>query len=246
MIKNIILLFLLYSLIACNETENKQAGDLPEAKNDSFENYYEEQNIPIPQGFSVDTIRESDKKTGYSRELILPKLNEPAFNELNKILTNEIRRKAALCYADTTDAPVDPADEVFDVSEEIQPLKMYKSEKLVSYGFLNIFMEPGMMRPFRKYFTVNYDAGKSEFISFDDYFSIQSSEDSAFLKQLIFGVIGNPDVSRGILGNEINFSIDDEKVYFYYDMFSEMGNPMGLAYGFKKKYLLKFIKEEYK
>lgn len=245
MIKNLITLFILFSLFACNQAEKKTTPPSV-VKNDTSEWYHEENYFTIPKGFSVDTIIESDRKSEYSRMFIFPKLTEPVFNELNKVLTNEIKRKAVLCYGDTADAPINSTDEIFDAVEDIKPLKMYKSEKLVSYGFINIFGEPGMMRPFRKYFTVNYDAGKSEFISFDDYFSIQSSEDSAFLKQLIFGVIGNPDISRGILGNEINFSIDDEKVYFYYDMFSEMGNPMGLVYGFKKKYLLKFIKEEYK
>lgn len=246
MIKNLIALFLLYGLVACNQTENKQSGDLPEAKNDTVEGYYEEQNIPINEGFSVDTIRESDKKTGYSRELILPKLTEPVFNELNKVLANEIKRKAALCYADTTDAPVYSADEVFDVSEVINPLKMYKADKLVSYGFLNMFFEPGMMRPFRKYFTINYDIRKSKFIFFDDYFTIISPSDSAFFKQLVFGNVGNPDVSWYTLSNTINFSVDEENVYFYYDMFGEFEQPIGLVNKFKQKYLNKFIKDEYK
>ncbi len=246
MIKNLIAILLLYSLIACNQTEKKQIADLPLAKEDSFEYYGDEYNIPIPGGFSVDTIIVSDKKAEYIRELILPKVVKSMFNELNKVLTNEIKRKADLSYGDTTDALVYPVDKTFDITEEVIPLKMYKSEKLVSYGFLDIFSEQGMMRPLRKYFTVNYDVSKSKFIFFNEYFDIKSSKDSSFLKQLIFGIIRTPGEYWPSLNNNINFSIDEQNVYFYYDMFGELGNPMGLVYGFKRKYLLKFIKDEYK
>jgi len=245
MIKKIIALFLLCCLLACIQTE-KQESNLPVAKNDTFDFYDEEYDIPIPEGFSVDTIRESGKKTGYSKTLICPNLTRTVFKELNKTLKKEIERKAALSYMDTTDQRVDTATEVFDVTEEISPIKMYKNENLVSYGFLSMFSDSRAMRPFRRYFTINYDLRKSKFIFFDDYFTILSSPDSTFFKKLIFGNIRNPDVSWYTLSNKINFSVEKENVFFYYDMFSELGNPMGLVYRFKKKYLNKFIKDEYK
>jgi hypothetical protein len=245
MFKKFIALFFLCSLFACNE-RGKQVAELPAVKNDTFDSYNEEYDIPIPIGFSVDTIEESDKKTDYSKTLICPRLTGTTFNGLNKILRNEIERKAVLSYTDTTDEPVDPAKEVFGVTQEDTPIKMYKNENLVSYGFLSMFSDTGAMRPFRKYFTVNYDLRKSKFIFFNDYFFILSPSDSAFFKRLVFGNVGNPDVSWYSLSNSINFSVDQENVYFYYDMFGEFGNPMGLVYRFKKKYLNKFIKDEYR
>jgi len=245
MVRNIIALIFLLSLFACNE-KGKQDIESLVVKNDTFDLFYDEYDIPIPEGFSVDTIKESDKKTDYSKTLIYPRLSGTEFNRLNKVLGIEIKRKADLAYADTSDRPVDPANEVFGVTEEIIPLKMYKNENLVSYGFLNMFSDTGAIRPFRKYFTINYDTRRSKFIFFSDYFTILSHSDSVFFKQLIFGVIGNPEEPWYSLSNNINFSIDNENVYFYYDMFGYFGNPMGLVYRFKKKYLNKFIKDEYK
>jgi hypothetical protein len=109
-----------------------------------------------------------------------------------------------------------------------------------------MFSDPRAMRPFRKYFTINYDLRKSKFIFFDDYFRIVSPLDSTTFKRLILGNIGYPDGYWYSLNNSINFSIDNKNVYFYYDMFGELGNPMGIVYRFKKKYLDKFIKDEYK
>ena len=85
-----------------------------------------------------------------------------------------------------------------------------------------------------------------KFIFFDDYFTILSPSDSAFFKQLVFGNVGNPDVSWYTLSDRINFSVDKDNVYFYYDMFGEFGQPIGMVNRFKKKYLNKFIKDEYK
>ena len=41
---------------------------------------------------------------------------------------------------------------------------MYKNKNLVSYGFLSEFNEPKQMRPFRKYFSINYDTTKKIFM----------------------------------------------------------------------------------
>ncbi len=245
MFKNIITLVFLLSLFACKE-KGKQDLELPIVKNDTFGFFIDENDIPIPEEFEVDTIKELDKKTDYSKTLICPKLIGVEFNRLNKIIGHEIRRKADLAYADTTDRPVDPADEVFGITEVITPLKMFRNENLVSYGFLSMFSDTGAMRPFRKYFSINYDMVKKKFIYFDDYFKITSAPDSAIVKWMVWGEIGNPGMSWYTLDNAIVFSVDDKNVYFYFDMFGMMGNPMGLVKSVQRKYLNKFISNEYK
>jgi hypothetical protein len=124
MFKNFIVLIFLCSLFACNQTE-KQATDLPVAKNDTFDFYSEEYDIPISEGFSVDTIKEFDKKTDYSKILILPKLIGIGFSQINKILALEIIRKATFSYKyKSKTEPVDTANELSEVTEENNLIKM--------------------------------------------------------------------------------------------------------------------------
>lgn len=247
MVKNIIAIFFLCSLFACKEVGKKVAEELPVAKNDTFDFFSDEYDIPIPKEFSIDTIRQSDKKDGNTEMLIRPEICGVEFNEVNKVLKKEINRKADLVYADPSDgSSIDTTKEVFGFQYHNIPLKMYKNNNLVSYGFLSEYSDPGAMRPFRKYFSINYDVIKKKFIYLDDYFRIGSSSDSILLRSIIYEDVGNPETRWYSLDNRINFSIDEKNVYFYFDMFGETETLMGLVKQIKKIYLDKFIKDEYK
>ena len=245
--KIVIALVFLCSFFACSETGKNVEEGLTVTKNDTFDYFGEEYHIPILPEFSVDTIKHFDKQTDYTETIICPQIIGKEFEQINEILKKEIIRKATFAYVDTTDnEPIDTTKEVFGVHDDNMLLQMYKNKNLVSYGFLSMSTEPGRMRPFRKYFSVNYDTTKKKFIYLSDYFKINSSSDSAALKSLIYGDIGNPDTKWYTLSDQINFSSDKENVFFYFDMFGETGTPMGLVKQVKKKYLSHFIKDEYK
>lgn len=247
MLGNFICLIFLCCLFACKEREEKVAEDLPVAKNDTFDFFSDEYDIPIPNGFSVDTIRHSDKKNGNTEMLICPEISGVEFNEINKVLKKEIKRKADLVYTDSPGVnSTDTAKEMFEVQYDNVPLKMYKNNNLVSYGFLSVLSDHRAMRPFRKYFSINYDVIKKKFIYLNDYFKITSLSDSILLKSIIYENVGNSDTRWYSLNNRIDFSFDEKKVYFYFDMFGETGIPMGLVKAIKKNYLDKFIKDDYK
>jgi hypothetical protein len=247
MVKSIITVIFLCSFFACKEAGKKVAEELPMVKNDTFDFFGDEYDIPIPKEFSVDTIRHFDKETGNTEMLICPKIVGTEFDKIDEILKKEIKRKASLIYTDSTNYnTIDTSKEVFEAKYDNIPLKMYKNKKLVSYGFLSESSDPGAMRPFRKYFSINYDIIKKKFIYLNDYFKITSSSDSILLKSIIYGNVGNPDTRWYSFNNQINFSVDERNVYFYFDMFGETQTPMGLVKEIKKKYLDKFIKDEYK
>ncbi|MGC4101361.1 hypothetical protein [Ferruginibacter sp.] len=240
-------LILLCGFFACKQASKKTVADTPIAKNDTFDFFYDEYNIPIVAGFAVDSLKKYDKATDYTERLIYPYLTEKAYKKVNGILKNEIERKAALCYVDSTDTqPVDTSEEVLGVEIDNILLQMYAKGKLVSYGFLSESSEPHQMRPFRKYFSVNYDTAKKKFILFDDYFKISGHDDSALVRSIIYSEVGNPDFNFISLGNEINFSFDKDHIYFYFDMFGDLGNPIGEVKRVKRKYLDNFINNDYK
>ena len=170
MVKSIMALFFLCSLFACNETGKKVDEGLTLAKNDTFDFFNEEYDIPVLPSFSVDTLKYYDKPTDYTETIILPQIIGKEFKQLNEILEKEVKRKVALVYLDSTNnEPVDTSMEVFGVAEENILLKMYKNKNLVSYGFLSTSTEPGRMRSFRKYFSINYDTMGKRFIYFSNF-----------------------------------------------------------------------------
>lgn len=242
--KLIVVLFLLCVFVNCRQ-HNSHVNNISLVKNDTFVLFDKEYDIPIPVGFSTDTVIETNKKTGYTKTIVCPSLNGQEFKALNSILRKEVVNAATLSYTERKETPEDTGEEVYGATEENMPLTMYKDQSIVSFGFLSMYSDTAAMRPYRKYFTVNYDLRKSKLICFSDYFTIKTRADSLFFKQLVFGKTGNPDVSWFTLDKNISFSIDSEAVYFYFDMFGAFGNPMGLVYKFKKKYLNKFISNDY-
>lgn len=244
MTKSILAILLCCAFFACKEAANKRNNQQAAARNDTFDYYREENNIPLLTGFAVDTIKHCEKATDFTETLICPYIKDENYKAINGILNREIKRKASLTYME--EGPVDTAKEVRGVTNDNVLLQMYKNKNLVSYGFLSESDEPGQMRPFRKYFTVNYDTTLKKFIYFSDYFKFNKAEDSSMLIALIYRDVADPNMQSYTLGNEINFSVNDENVYFYFDMFGETGIPYGLVKQVKKKYLLPFINESYK
>ncbi|MBP6430579.1 MAG: hypothetical protein KA319_02345 [Ferruginibacter sp.] len=247
MSKAIAYTILLGFFLSCNQKKEKISKELPASKNDTFVFFTQEDNIKILSDFLVDTIKYFDKKLDYRKTIICPQIIGKEFTSINKILTNEIKRKAALSYLDTlANVEIEKVNEMSGMIGSNILLKMYKNKKLISYGFLSEYDDPKAMRPFRKYFAINYDTSRKKFIYFEDYFTVKTPTDSLVLKSIIYGHIANPETKWYPIDNNIVFSIDNENIHFYFDMFGVLGNPMGLVKSVKLKYLDKFINDNYK
>jgi len=247
MVRVTLALIILCIFGACNDGSKPADVNIPVVKNDTFDFFEEEYDIPIPKGFSVDTIRSANDKTDFEGTLICPMLAEKEFFPLNQVLKKEIIRKAMLEYTDTSDLnPVDTSKEAFGVRYENIPLVMYKDQHTISYGFLSTSTGPDDMRPYRKYFSINYDIVRKQFFYLSDFIKISGSADSILVKSIIYGEVGNPETQWYTLSNNINFSFDKDYVYFYFDMFGETATPMGLVKRVKRKYLHQFINDNYK
>ncbi|MFT3682577.1 MAG: hypothetical protein QM791_20140 [Ferruginibacter sp.] len=242
------LLIFLSILFACKQRTKQSLQSIQLAENDTFSFNVDENDIIIEPGFVADTITKFDKETQFRFSLIYPAIEGKAFDRFNKILKEEIKRKAGNMYtADPADnTPVDTTKEIKGFEEDNTLLKMYQYKNLVSYGFLSMSNAPNQTRPFRKYFTVNYDTALKHFIQFADYFKIAGHNDSVLVRSVIYSGTGGADFANAWLGNEINFSFDRESVYFYFDQFGDPGNPYGMVKKVKKKYLNNFINNDYK
>ena len=60
---------------SCREKKKKIDKDLQIAKNNTFDFYDNEYNIPNLSGFSVDTIKHFNKVTQFSQTIICPRIN---------------------------------------------------------------------------------------------------------------------------------------------------------------------------
>jgi hypothetical protein len=244
--------YLIYSILAgilhsgCvgNKTKKINFENCEAIAGDSSVWYDDNMLKKIPPGFIVDTTEKH-----FGDFVAVPVITEEGYKEIENGLQKEILEQIDLnrnVQTDSGNNKKEKSEEVLNCNNTIGPLSIYKNENLISYGFQEFLDCKGQMRPFRSYFSVNYDTHKKRFIYFDDYFRVSGASDSAALKCLILGDIGDPDLANIALGNWICFSADKENVYFYFDQFGLMDNPMGIIKGIKRKYLDKFIREEYK
>jgi len=234
----------------CAANRNDESGQTIDGDNYDTCSYAGDDLITgLPPGFIMDTIKKPDSGNNYQETIIAPRLTGASFRELDGVLQKEIIMLTAVGMSSGDEAMVDTDKLQEDTSEtnvDILPLTIYKTHNLVSYGFLNIMVSEGMMRPYRRYFAINYDMQKNRFIRFSDYFDVQGKEDTSFLQWVIYSDMGMKDVSVYKLRDGIIFSSDKENVYFYFDQFGDNGTAYGIVKGVKKKYLRQFIKDDYK
>jgi hypothetical protein len=248
MLKNFICLIFFCCLFACEEREEKVAEDLSVAKNDTFEIVYDS-HLQLPKGIYLDTITNYNKES-YGRETIIrPRIKEKEFYKVDKILIDEIERRL---HRDTTVQSSDTLKEVFHWTETTEPVNIYKSDKIISYGFIITSSDAQSIRPFRKYISINFDIKKNKLIHLEDYFNISTKADTTSLSYIIYSAVGendntyNPGWRNYEYDNSFDFAIDENKVYFYFDQFSLGRNPTGLEGSVKKKYITNLTKNEYR
>jgi hypothetical protein len=248
MLKNFICLIFLCCLFACKEREEKVAEDLSVAKNDTFEIVYDS-HLQLPKGIYLDTITNYNKESDGRETIIRPRLKEKEFCKVDKILIDEIERRLR---SDTTAQSNDTLKEVFHWTQTTEPVSIYKTNKIISYGFIVTSSDAHSMRPFRKYISINFDIGKNKIIHLEDYFNIVTKSDTTLLSNMIYSAVGenddihNPGWRNYGYNNSFNFTIDESNVYFYFDQFTIGSNPTGLEGSIKKKYIKNLIKNEYR
>ena len=125
----------------------------------------------------------------------------------------------------------------------IRPMSLYQTDKAISFSLQTNREYLGMSTSF-EYDVINYDLENKKSILLKDYFILNTPVDISFLEKIISRA-AEIDFSikhTAEMGEHINFSFDDNYVYFYFDKY-------GLAWGtrsVKKKYILDHINPVYR
>lgn len=250
-VKIVTTLIFLCVLFACNEA-GKQiiAKDLPVATNDTFDfNYINEikrYNLkPIDKGFSFDTFNLFQKKSKTSENLIIPRLTEKKYLPIAKKLRKGVFGIVNSFLSANGNLLIDEdTKEIIEGTINLFPINVFRNSSLVSYCFEICYSDSVLMRPYCNYESLNYDVKKNKFIRASDFFDIRSSEDSLYIKKLILSAV-REEWPMFSFDDKLDFSMNDEYIFFYFDAY-ELAAPFDIGGGIKRKYLARFINEEYK
>jgi hypothetical protein len=202
----------------------------------------EKRSIIIPADISLDTFNYKIKNGKFSIGLSFPKLNLS-----NLKVTESLLRAKMISEKDRfIKEQLDSWEKNIKWAEfSMAPVLIYKDNKIVSYAFDLNYYDNILVRPYGEYFTIAYDLQNNNLISAGKYFKLKTSSDSLEISEYIFKALGNPPIKNELYFSETDFSIDDSVIYFFNDQY-EFGIPFNSSGGVKKKYLNKFILDEFK
>jgi hypothetical protein len=234
----------------CSCTSKVKHRTAPETsklpRSDTFKLEYSS-HLKVPQGVYLDTVNTVDQHSGGKEITILPRLKDRELSSIDRALVSELTKR--LLENAAIQIGSGKSVEVNDWTIVTEPVSMYKSDKLISYAFISTYDDALAMRPFRRYISVNYNLQAKKILHLNDYFNIVTQADTAMLSYMIYAAVGewdNPYWQFNEYDNLIDFAVDEEKLYFYFDQFSAGGNPCGLEGSAKKNYYLNLIRNEYR
>jgi hypothetical protein len=252
--KTAILLCLIFGIYSCGE--NKKPVHEIVAKpsvtaNDTFmrdlasQITLDDRELFMSDGIRIDTIKKKFKNGKVTETRAIPVLIEKILSEVDAVLRKNITA-AGNRFRDGWISKGDPEDEKRLKGGKIlmEPVMIYKNEKIINYCFEQSYNDNTIMRPYRDYYSLTYDLAKNKIINGSNFFNISSAKDSAVLTKYILRGLDPPIVS-GINFAEIDFSMDDSVIYFFTGQY-DLGIPFNHSCGIKRKYIDKFIRNEYK
>ncbi|MBS1510892.1 MAG: hypothetical protein JST86_08635 [Bacteroidetes bacterium] len=252
MMKILIILCCCYTLFACNERRrnNFTPVSFTETNDTFFVGDIEKMNggplYKLPGGFTVDTLDWAVIEPKIPGTIIIPRLIEKTDAEREKMLRKKMINMAGSFLKDYNDDLSGTETKTGVAGEtEMSLNNIFRDKILISYCFEMSYCDAALMRPLRCYNCINFDTRLNKFIRFGDFFNIYSNADSLYFKQLILSAVATVPLTGQLeLDNKLNFSMNEEYIFFYFDAY-ELGAPFNTMGGVKRKYLNKFIKDAY-
>jgi len=244
--------FLLF-IYSCSNKKDSEKGstiklkDSLQAVSDTFNTQDLDLYPSLQSDITLDTINIPANKRHMEGKIVFPKLSKRVYPEVYKKLNRLIENKEKDFYEMTKDDELE-YDSVMESYAGwgmwIDPKSLYLKRNLLSFAIENGEYYPGTPAGF-EYNVINYDLEKKKQITLKDYFALNTSSDTSYLEKLI-GRMMNRDFDiksrTGFLG-QINFSFDDQYIYFYIDKYDVLG--FGI-FSINKKYILDHINPVYR
>lgn len=251
--KTVILLYLIVCIYSCRENK-KPVHDIVTKPsviaNDTFmddlasQMTLDNRELFVPTGINFDSIEKKFKNEGIIQRWVIPVLKGTELSHVDAVLRKNIVAAGNRFWPGWT-RKENPDDEKQLKEAEIvmTPVMIYKNQKLVNYCFEQLYHDNLSMRPYHHYYSITYDLIKNRLINASNFFSIEAAEDSTELSKYILRGLDPPIPDLNFA--EIDFSMDDSVIYFFTDQY-QMGIPFSHSCGIKRRYIDKFIRNEYK
>lgn len=244
-------LIFLCIFFACKEAGKQHiAENLPIATNDTFNTGYINEIKsydlkPTVNGFVFDTVSLFLQKSKTDEKLVIPRLTEKKNLAIEKKLREGVLGIVNSFLKANDNLWIDEdSKEIIGGTINLFPVNVFRNSSLISYCLEICYSDSILMRPYCNYESLNYDFKKNKFIKASDFFDIRSSEDSLYIKKLIMSAV-REEWPMFSFDDTLDFSMNDEYIFFYFDAY-ELAAPFDIGGGIKRKYLARFIKEEYK
>jgi len=214
-------------------------------RNLSYQMSIQDRKFNVPAGIVFDTIIKKIKNGKITQSVAIPRLTESNLIQAEKTLRKETMRASDRFLKDQVyDNDKDYNQKVKNGEIGMGPVMIYKDNMIINYCFQLSYSDNILVRPYNEYYSVTYDLIKNRVINTSVFFKIKSIDDSMELSSFILNGF-NPPLRNEFNFTEIDFSMDDSVIYFFTDQY-QLGIPFNYSCGIRKKYLNRFIKDEYK
>jgi hypothetical protein len=243
------------SIYSCsNKTDNNQ-NDIS-VLNDSLVVIPDTFKVPdlmmypsLPDDVFWDTIDIARNKKHTGINIVIPRLSQKNFPEINKRIKTIVENKKEEFNETISDDRVgydSGIDSYRGWSMWIEPKSLYFTKNVISFAMETGSGYTGMPSGF-EFKTINFDLDQKHEIKFDDFFDMETTSDSAFWGMIIRRSMGREPIKNMRefleLHGPINFAFDSNNIYFFFDKYDVFG--WGIS-GVQRKYINHMIKERYR
>ncbi|MEQ1798779.1 MAG: hypothetical protein ABL872_12560 [Lacibacter sp.] len=211
-----------------------------------YQRSLQERKLFIPEGITLITVKKKSQYGKITEELIVPKFTDKELEHAEDVIKVDIyKAKERFLKGELSTWDKEYKSEVKEASFSISPELICRDKKIISFCYGLVYSDNILMRPYGEYYSVNYDLVKNKLIKASDFFKVSSKKDSLELAKYILSALGGHAAEGEFNFSEIDFSMDDSTFYFFSDQY-QFGTPFKNSGGIKKKYISKYVKEEYR
>jgi hypothetical protein len=201
--------------------------------------------IKLPEGIRFDSIKFSDEKRKLEIYISFP---VSGILKLDKDLRIELENRQE-DFIETVDDRIKADNgKMSEMGSDfyIDLVSAFKDNDIISYCFVISSYLGGQAHPVTIYYSFNYDLKRERKIAFNDYFNVESRNDTIYLTDLMTKAINTENISVTSL-KDMDFSIEKDTISFNFDDYEIASYAEGIIQArINKSLLKKNIKSSYR